>query len=96
MSDPITKEDFIKYFQDFIGVEKPDLNKFYSSEALLEKAEVADSMAKRLRTMGCGKEVARQLSLLTLYDIAMLLGFPSSVLNFFFFSFFLLRLAKRK
>lgn len=76
----VTSDDCYKNLKRFIDGEKTGLKVFYNDEALKAKATSAAVMVNELLKMKCGKEIAQQLSLLSLYDIVMLLGLPSSFL----------------
>lgn len=68
-----TRQDCIDNLKKFVKQRK-GLENFYSDKELEDKGEVAEVMVAGLRDLGCGPEIAKQLTLLTLYDVAMLLG----------------------
>ncbi|KAL0635218.1 hypothetical protein Q9L58_005864 [Maublancomyces gigas] len=69
----ITVDECFTNFKKYITNERPGLSAFYDDLALREVAKKAKDMAEKLLVKKCGKEIAMQLSLLTLYDIALLL-----------------------
>lgn len=54
--------------------EVSDLNDLYDNESLNECAGRAAKMIEALHKDGCGRETSKSLSLLTLYDMAVLIG----------------------
>lgn len=74
---PLSEDTYTKLFTAFID-SKPGLKKFYDSTKLAEKVTEAKTMGDKLMADGCGSECALHLSLLTLYDIVMLIGWSSS------------------
>lgn len=70
----ITVDECFTNFKKYITNERPGLSAFYDDLALHEVAKKAQDMSEKLLVKKCGKEIAMQLSLLTLYDIALLLG----------------------
>lgn len=70
----ITADECFTNFKKYITNERPGLSAFYDDLALRELAKKAQDMGEKLMVKKCGKEIAMQLSLLTLYDIALLLG----------------------
>lgn len=70
----ITAEECYANFEKYVRTEKPGLGAFYDVPSLEDAARKARVMVDKLIEMRCGKEVAMQLSLLILYDVALLLG----------------------
>lgn len=73
----VPKNEYASRFSRFIK-SKPGLEGFYNDKALDGKVEKAKEMGDKLMEQGCGGEFAVPLSLLTLYDIVMLIGWSSS------------------
>lgn len=79
----VTLEECFKNFRKYIDNEKrgtEDLKKialqvFYKDDkSLQDLAPAAKTMVESLFALGCGKEIALQLSVLILYDLVMLIG----------------------
>lgn len=79
----ITKAHCLQYLRYFIDKEKPGLLVFYDDNALETRAAKAEMMVNKLVEMGYSMELALDLTLLTLYDLVLLIGLPPS----FFFCF---------
>ena len=76
-----TSEEIGKRLKDLIRKDRKGLQKMYGEteaeldENLKEKIEKGEEMAGRLiNEMGCDAEVAKDLTVLTLYDVAILIG----------------------
>lgn len=69
----VPEEEYTRVFNDFMDT-KPGLKTFYSAEALKDIINKAKVMGDKLMDQGCSGEYAAPLSLLKLYDIAMLIG----------------------
>jgi hypothetical protein len=75
--NPFTKEEFTEYLTWFITDEKarPGLKEMFFRDGITdEMASTAAKMANALCDKGCGKEIAEELALLTLYDLVILIG----------------------
>lgn len=81
----VTVEECLKNFQKYIdqekrGTDEPKkiaLKVFYKDDkSLQDLAPAAKIMVEKLFAIGCGKEIALQLSVLILYDLVMLIGLP--------------------
>lgn len=70
----ITHQECLEHFRGFIRNGKPGLGVFYDDAALTERATIGTSMIEELLADGCGKQIAKDLALLTLYDMAILIG----------------------
>lgn len=71
----VTTDECFANFRRFIDGEKVGLKVFYKDDnAIRELAPIAKIMVETLLSRGCPKEIALQLSLLILYDLALLLG----------------------
>lgn len=71
----ITEVECLKNFQDFLKFEKNGLKLFYKDDDSINKlTSHAKTMIEKLFDLGCKKEIALQLSILILYDMAMLIG----------------------
>lgn len=71
----VTTDDCFRVLRTFIDKEKVGLKVFYRDDDAIRKlAPIAKAMVDTLLSRGCGKEIALQLSILVLYDIALLLG----------------------
>lgn len=73
-SRSITETEVFHHFKDFIADEKKGLEKFYNDTSLKTAAKRGKKMIEALQNDGCGKEVAKDMALLTLYDIVILIG----------------------
>ena len=73
---PITREHCRNLFKNHFTKEKPGLHKFYRGEPTEEQVTAAKIMANKILTdLKCNsREVALYLSLLTLYDLVILVG----------------------
>lgn len=69
----VPEAEYTRVFNDFIEL-KPGLRTFYNPQALEDIVKAAKVMGDKLMDQGCSGEYAVPLSLLTLYDIAMLVG----------------------
>jgi hypothetical protein len=69
-----TDEECISFFKDYLETERKSLKTFYKDEDIPKLGEKAKTMFGALIELGCKKETAQQLTLLTLYDIVMLIG----------------------
>ncbi|KAL0631448.1 hypothetical protein Q9L58_009693 [Maublancomyces gigas] len=74
-----TGDDCRKYFRTHIA--KEELGQFHKDDAIDGFVPIAETMVKALFKLGCGKEVALQLSLLILYDMVMLIDDSSSMVS---------------
>lgn len=72
----LTDDDCRRKFRTHIA--KEELGQFHKDEAIEGFVPIAKTMVKELFKLGCGKEVALQLSLLILYDMVMLIGLTPS------------------
>lgn len=72
----LTDDDCRRKFRTHIA--KEELGQFHKDEAIEGFVPIAKTMVKALFKLGCGKEVALQLSLLILYDMVMLIGLTPS------------------
>lgn len=80
----VTVDECFKNFQKYIEHEKRGadeskiaLKVFYKDDkSLQDLAPTAKTMVESLFALGCGKEIALQLSVLILYDLVMLIGLP--------------------
>lgn len=73
--EPTTPEQCKEYLNNFIQFEKPYLKTFYKDDsALTSPASISSSMVDKLMKSGCSKELAEQFSVLSLYDLILLLG----------------------
>lgn len=70
----VTEDQCFNSLMRFIDREKTGLRVFYNDQTLRELAPAAKTMIEGLFGLGCKKEVAMQLSILVLYDIALLIG----------------------
>lgn len=70
----VTEEDCFNNFMRFLNGEKSGLKVFYSSDEIREFAPIAKTMVDKLLAIGYKKQTALQLSILILYDMAMLIG----------------------
>ncbi|KAL0632091.1 hypothetical protein Q9L58_009023 [Maublancomyces gigas] len=76
--DLTTEECFVN-LQKFLNGEKRGLRLFYDDSALQTLAPAAQKMGLALLADGWGKEIAMELSLLTLYDIVILIDDSDSM-----------------
>ncbi|KAH0604020.1 uncharacterized protein H6S33_007051 [Morchella sextelata] len=85
MPGHITAAECLKRFQAFIKYEKKGLDVFYGGtegeEKLKECASKAEVMLKALLEKGCTGEIAKDLSTLVLFDVVMLIGDSSMILE---------------
>lgn len=70
----ITHQECLEHLQGFVKGEKVGLSTFYDDDALVAKATLGTAMITKLLADGCSKRVAKDLAVLTLYDIVMLIG----------------------
>ncbi|KAH0603261.1 uncharacterized protein H6S33_008265 [Morchella sextelata] len=68
-----TDEECISFFEDYLETERKSLKTFYKDEDIPKLGAKAKTMFGALIELGCKKETAQQLTLLTLYDIVMLI-----------------------
>jgi len=70
-----TEKHLVNVYRSFIKFEKPGLDRFYKDDTkLLEPAAAGVLMIEQLKTRGCSLEMAVRFSVLTLYDLVLLLG----------------------
>jgi len=74
-------EEISKKFKDLILNRRKGLKNMYGetenelNESLEAPVRKGEEMARKLiMEMGCGREVAKELTVLTLYDVAILIG----------------------
>lgn len=80
MAPTVTEQDCFNNFKAFIKHEKQGLQVFYADDSALWKlVPNAQTMAGRLLAMGYMKQTSLDLSILILYDVALLLGSAPSV-----------------
>lgn len=80
MQELVPEGEYTDVFETFTK-DKPGLSAFYNADALKLKVQSAKAMGDALMKDGCSREYAVPLSLLTLYDIIMLVGWSSSRLT---------------
>jgi hypothetical protein len=83
--NPFTKEEFTEYLTWFITHKdaRPGLKEIFFRDGITEEmAETAAKMGNALCAKGCGKEIAEELALLTLYDLVILIGECNNCLYF--------------
>lgn len=75
----ITEQECLSHFQNFIEKEKPGLTVFYDGDALYKRAIVGTEMSNQLCSRGWPMETAKNLAVLTLYDVALFIGLSSQL-----------------
>lgn len=70
---PIASEFYHQHVNSFLG-ERNGLRRFYESDRLKDAGNHAKDMGDQLMDSGCTPELALYLSMLSLYDIVVLIG----------------------
>lgn len=65
-------QEYLRSLELHVG--KKGLREFYDGATLAAKAIVAAAMVEKLQELGFTGEIARQFTILTLYDIVVLIG----------------------
>jgi hypothetical protein len=69
------EKHLVNVYRSFIKFEKPALVRFYNDDTKLQEPAAAGvRMIEQLQKRGCSLEMAVRFSVLTLYDLVLLLG----------------------